>query len=215
MKCQFLDKRLNELTMMVLMRQTESCNMLVHMVRTDKKLLVVETETADTLADDVGTVFCSTDVGRSKQVGQKFVHSSIEPRWHDIHVDRDMHEVDRRSVDKRLNELTMMVLMRQTVSCDMLVHMVMFDMKLLVVETKTADTLADDVDTVLDSYPSIINCCLLARIRRYSELILGCGITRSNNRSQERHHTLLVVETETADTLADEVDIVFCSTDVG
>nr|GFC87300.1 hypothetical protein [Tanacetum cinerariifolium] len=91
MKCQFLDKRLNELTMMVLMRQTESCDMLVHMVRTDKKLIVVETENADTLADDVDTVFCSTDVGRSNQVGQKFVHSSIEPRWHDIHVDRDMH----------------------------------------------------------------------------------------------------------------------------
>nr|GFD63171.1 hypothetical protein [Tanacetum cinerariifolium] len=50
------------------MRQTESCDM---------KLLVVETETADTLADDVG---------RSKQVGQKFVHLSIEPHWHDIHV---------------------------------------------------------------------------------------------------------------------------------
>nr|GEZ63169.1 hypothetical protein [Tanacetum cinerariifolium] len=39
----FLDKRLNELTMMVLMRQTESCNMLVHMVMIDMKLLVVET----------------------------------------------------------------------------------------------------------------------------------------------------------------------------
>nr|GFD63515.1 hypothetical protein [Tanacetum cinerariifolium] len=53
----------------------------------------VETETADTLADDVDMVFCSTDVGRSKEVGQKFIHSSIEPHWHDIHVDRDMHEV--------------------------------------------------------------------------------------------------------------------------
>nr|GEX79098.1 putative reverse transcriptase domain-containing protein [Tanacetum cinerariifolium] len=95
MKYQFLDKRLNELTMMVLMRQTVSCDMLVHMVMFDMKLLVVETETVDRLADDVDTVFCSTDVGRLKQVGQNFVHSSIEPRWHDIHVDRDMHEVDR------------------------------------------------------------------------------------------------------------------------
>nr|GFD07765.1 hypothetical protein [Tanacetum cinerariifolium] len=99
----------------------------------------------------------------------------------------------------------------------------------------------------LDSYPSIINCSLLARIRRCSELIVGCGITRSNNRSQERHHfldkrlneltmmvlmrqtvscdmlvymemidmKLLVVETETADTLDDDVDTVLCSTDVG
>nr|GEX79033.1 hypothetical protein [Tanacetum cinerariifolium] len=96
MKCQFLDKRLNALTMMVPMRQTVICGMLVHMVMTEKTLLLVETETTDTLADDVDTVFCSADVGRSKQVGQKFVHSSIEPHWHDIHVDRDMHEVDRR-----------------------------------------------------------------------------------------------------------------------
>nr|GFC99626.1 hypothetical protein [Tanacetum cinerariifolium] len=95
-KCQFLDKRLNELTMMVLMRQTVSCDMLVRMVMIDVKLLVVETETADTLADDVNMVFYSTDVGRSKQVVQMFVHSSIEPHWHYIYVDRDMHEVDRR-----------------------------------------------------------------------------------------------------------------------
>nr|GEZ33718.1 clathrin heavy chain 2-like [Tanacetum cinerariifolium] len=53
MKCQFLDKRLNELTMMVLMRQTENYDMLFHMVMTDMKLLVVETETADITADDV------------------------------------------------------------------------------------------------------------------------------------------------------------------
>nr|GFC44703.1 hypothetical protein [Tanacetum cinerariifolium] len=96
MKYQFLDKRLNELTMMVLMRQTESCDMLVRMVMMDMKLLVVETETADITADDVNTVFCSTDVGRSKQAGQNFVQSSIEPHFHDIHVDRDTHEVDRR-----------------------------------------------------------------------------------------------------------------------
>nr|GFD26955.1 hypothetical protein [Tanacetum cinerariifolium] len=65
--------------MMVLMRQTESCDMLVHMEMTDRKLLVVEIETADITADDVDNLFCSTDVGRSKQVDLKFVHSSIEP----------------------------------------------------------------------------------------------------------------------------------------
>nr|GFC95161.1 hypothetical protein [Tanacetum cinerariifolium] len=65
------------------------------MVMTDMKLLVVETETADITADDVDTVFFSTDVGRSKQVDLKFVHSSIEPHLLDIHVDRDKHEVDR------------------------------------------------------------------------------------------------------------------------
>nr|GFD09963.1 hypothetical protein [Tanacetum cinerariifolium] len=53
MKCQFLDKRLNELKMMVLMRQTKNYDMLLHMVMTDMKLLVVETKTADITADDV------------------------------------------------------------------------------------------------------------------------------------------------------------------
>nr|GFD46544.1 hypothetical protein [Tanacetum cinerariifolium] len=73
-----------------------SCDMLIYMVMIDMNLHVVETETADILANDVDTLFCSTDVGRSKQVDQKFVHSSIEPHFHDIYVDRDMHEVDRR-----------------------------------------------------------------------------------------------------------------------
>nr|GFC61487.1 hypothetical protein [Tanacetum cinerariifolium] len=77
MKCQFLDKRLNELMMMVL-------------------LLAVEIETADITADDVDKVSCSTDVGRSKQVDLKFAHSSIEPHLHDIHLDQDKHEVNRR-----------------------------------------------------------------------------------------------------------------------
>nr|GFC72650.1 hypothetical protein [Tanacetum cinerariifolium] len=89
MKYQFLDKRLNELTMMVLMRQTENCDILFHMVMTDMKLLVVETETADITADDVDMVSCSTDVRRSKQVDLKFAHSSIKPHLHDIHVDQD------------------------------------------------------------------------------------------------------------------------------
>nr|GFC26795.1 hypothetical protein [Tanacetum cinerariifolium] len=82
--------------MMVLGRQTESCDRLLHTVMTDMKLLVVEIETADITADDVDTVSCSTDVGRSKQVDLKFAHSSIEPHLHDIYVDQDMHEVDRR-----------------------------------------------------------------------------------------------------------------------
>nr|GFD00423.1 hypothetical protein [Tanacetum cinerariifolium] len=58
-------------------RQTVSCDMLDHMVMTDMKLLVVETETAETLADDVDMVFCSTDVGRSKQVGQKMIFIAL------------------------------------------------------------------------------------------------------------------------------------------
>nr|GFC84803.1 hypothetical protein [Tanacetum cinerariifolium] len=91
-----LDKRLNELMMMVLVRQTENCDMLLHMVMTDMKFLVVQTETADITADDVDKVSCSTDVERSNQLDLKFTHSSIKLHFHDIHVDQDKHEVDRR-----------------------------------------------------------------------------------------------------------------------
>nr|GFB06298.1 hypothetical protein [Tanacetum cinerariifolium] len=83
MKCQSLDKRFNELMMMVLVRQTEDCDMLLHMVTTDMKLLVVEIETDDIKADDVHKVSCSTDVEKSKQVDLKFAHLSIELHLHD------------------------------------------------------------------------------------------------------------------------------------
>nr|GEU72237.1 hypothetical protein [Tanacetum cinerariifolium] len=95
MKCLLLDKRLNELMMMVLVRQTKDCDMLLHMVMTDMKLLVVQIKTADITADDVDKVSCSTEVERSKQVELKFAHSSIELNLHDFHVDQDKHEVDR------------------------------------------------------------------------------------------------------------------------
>nr|GFD00378.1 hypothetical protein [Tanacetum cinerariifolium] len=78
MMFQLLDKRLNELMMMLLVRQIENCDMLLHMVMTDIKLLVVQIETADITNDDVDKVSCSTDVERSKQVDLKFTHSSIE-----------------------------------------------------------------------------------------------------------------------------------------
>nr|GFC76015.1 hypothetical protein [Tanacetum cinerariifolium] len=96
MKWQSLDKRLNELMMMVLVIQTEDYDMLLHMVTTDMKLLVVEIETDDITVDDVDKVFCSTNVKKSKPVDLKFAHSSIELHLYDIHVDQDKHEVDRR-----------------------------------------------------------------------------------------------------------------------
>nr|GFC87419.1 hypothetical protein [Tanacetum cinerariifolium] len=79
--------------MMVLVRQTENYDMLLHMVMIDMKLLVVEIKTADITADDVDNVSCLTNVERSKQVDLKFAHSSIELHLHDIHVDQDKHEV--------------------------------------------------------------------------------------------------------------------------
>nr|GFC90089.1 hypothetical protein [Tanacetum cinerariifolium] len=53
MKCQLLDKRLNELMMMVLVRQTEECNMMLHMEKSDMLMLVAEIEVGDKTADDV------------------------------------------------------------------------------------------------------------------------------------------------------------------
>nr|GFC20353.1 hypothetical protein [Tanacetum cinerariifolium] len=86
MRYHSLDKRLTNLVMMILMRQTEDCDMLLHMVTTDMKLLVVEIEIDDITADDVDKVSCSTDVEKSKQVDLKFAHSLIELHLHDIHV---------------------------------------------------------------------------------------------------------------------------------
>nr|GFC68751.1 hypothetical protein [Tanacetum cinerariifolium] len=96
MKYHLLDKRLTDLVMMILVRQIEDYEMLLHMVTTDMKLLVVEIEIDDIMADDVDKVSCSTDVEKSKQVDLKFAHASIELHLHDIHVVQDKHEVDQR-----------------------------------------------------------------------------------------------------------------------
>nr|GFD11427.1 hypothetical protein [Tanacetum cinerariifolium] len=80
---------------MILVRQTEDCDILLHMVTTDMKLVVVEIELDDITADDVDKVSCSTDVEKSKQVDLKFAYSSIELYLHDIHVVQDKHEVDQ------------------------------------------------------------------------------------------------------------------------
>nr|GFD15989.1 hypothetical protein [Tanacetum cinerariifolium] len=82
-----LDKRLTDLVMMIPVRQTEDCDMLLHMVTTGMNLLVVEIKIDDITADDVDKVSCSTNVKKSKQVDLKFAHSSIELHLHDIHVD--------------------------------------------------------------------------------------------------------------------------------
>nr|GFB80188.1 hypothetical protein [Tanacetum cinerariifolium] len=84
-----LDKKLTNLVMMILVRQTEDCDMLLHMVTTDMKLLVVEIKIDDITADDVDKVSCLTDVEKSKQVDLNFAHSSIELHLHDIHVVQD------------------------------------------------------------------------------------------------------------------------------
>nr|GFC51467.1 hypothetical protein [Tanacetum cinerariifolium] len=74
LKYHSLDKRLKNLVMMILVRQTEDYDMLLHMVTTDMKLLVVEIEIDDITADDVDKVSYSADVEKSKQVDLKFAH---------------------------------------------------------------------------------------------------------------------------------------------
>nr|GFC99471.1 hypothetical protein [Tanacetum cinerariifolium] len=77
MKCQLLDKRLNELMMMVLVRQTEECDMMLHMEKSDMLMLVAEIKVGDKTADDVDKSTCAADVVKPKQVDLKFAHASI------------------------------------------------------------------------------------------------------------------------------------------
>nr|GFA57031.1 hypothetical protein [Tanacetum cinerariifolium] len=51
--------------------------------------------------------------------------------------------------DKRLRDLMMMILVRQTEECDMMLYMVKTDMLMLVAEIKVGDKTADDVDKLV------------------------------------------------------------------
>nr|GFC22130.1 hypothetical protein [Tanacetum cinerariifolium] len=72
-----LDKRLNDLMMIVLVRQTEECDMMLHMEKFDMWMLVAEIEVGDKTADDVDKLARSSDAVKSRQVDLKFVHASI------------------------------------------------------------------------------------------------------------------------------------------
>nr|GFD06831.1 hypothetical protein [Tanacetum cinerariifolium] len=48
-----MDKRLRDLMMMILMKQTEEFDMMLYMVKTDILMLVAEIEVCDKTADDV------------------------------------------------------------------------------------------------------------------------------------------------------------------
>nr|GEU81989.1 integrase, catalytic region, zinc finger, CCHC-type, peptidase aspartic, catalytic [Tanacetum cinerariifolium] len=71
------DKRLRDLMMMILVRQTEECDMLLYTVNTDMVMLVAEIEVGDKTADDVDKLTCSVDVVKSRQVDQNVAHASI------------------------------------------------------------------------------------------------------------------------------------------
>nr|GEZ74199.1 hypothetical protein [Tanacetum cinerariifolium] len=72
-----LDKRLNELMMMVLVRQTEEYDMMFHMEESDMLMLVAKIEVGDKTADDVDKLACAADVVKPKQVDLKYAHASI------------------------------------------------------------------------------------------------------------------------------------------
>nr|GFB50321.1 hypothetical protein [Tanacetum cinerariifolium] len=67
MKYQSLDKRLNDLMMMVLVRQTEECDMMLYMEKSDMLMLVAEIEVGDKTVDDVDKLAWSADVVKSRQ----------------------------------------------------------------------------------------------------------------------------------------------------
>nr|GEX37630.1 hypothetical protein [Tanacetum cinerariifolium] len=72
-----MDKRLRDLMMMILVRQTEECDMMLYMVKTNMLMLVAEIKVGDKTVDDVGKLACSTDVVKSRQVDQNIAHASI------------------------------------------------------------------------------------------------------------------------------------------
>nr|GEY55824.1 retrovirus-related Pol polyprotein from transposon TNT 1-94 [Tanacetum cinerariifolium] len=75
MKCQLLDKRLNKLMMMVLVRQTEECDMMLHMEKPDMLMLVAEIETTSQMEEPSHLEF---DTGADDQ---PIVQSSQHPEW--------------------------------------------------------------------------------------------------------------------------------------
>nr|GEY11947.1 hypothetical protein [Tanacetum cinerariifolium] len=77
MKYHSVDKRLTDLMMMVLLRQTEKYDMMLQMEKTGMLMLVAEIEVGDMTVDDVDKLACSADVVKPRQVDLKFAHASI------------------------------------------------------------------------------------------------------------------------------------------
>nr|GEU71935.1 hypothetical protein [Tanacetum cinerariifolium] len=86
MNYQLLDKRLNELMMMVLVRQIKEWDMMLHIEKSDMFMLVAETEVGDKTADDVDKLACAADVVKPRQVDLNLVtpSSSTVARGEDL-----------------------------------------------------------------------------------------------------------------------------------
>nr|GEZ83084.1 hypothetical protein [Tanacetum cinerariifolium] len=54
--------------MMILVKQTEECDMMLYMVKTDMLMLVAEIKVGDKTGDDVDKLACSADVVKSRQI---------------------------------------------------------------------------------------------------------------------------------------------------
>nr|GEV92550.1 hypothetical protein [Tanacetum cinerariifolium] len=89
MKYHLLDKRLTDLMMMVLVRQTKEYDMMLQMKKTDMLMLVAEIMVGDMTADDVDKLACSADVVKSRprrECVQK-LHVDLELfQFHIVHV---------------------------------------------------------------------------------------------------------------------------------
>nr|GFA69085.1 hypothetical protein [Tanacetum cinerariifolium] len=72
-----MDKRLKDVMMMILVKQTEEFDMMLYMVKTDMLMLVAEIGVGDKTADDVDKLVYSADVVKSRQVDQNVAHASI------------------------------------------------------------------------------------------------------------------------------------------
>nr|GFC54424.1 hypothetical protein [Tanacetum cinerariifolium] len=59
-----------------LVRQTEECDMMLLMEKSD--MLVAEIEVGDKTADDVDKLACAADVMKPRKVDLKFAHASIK-----------------------------------------------------------------------------------------------------------------------------------------
>nr|GFA47236.1 hypothetical protein [Tanacetum cinerariifolium] len=71
------DKRLRDLMMMILMKQTEERDMMLYMVKTDMLMLVAEIKVGDKTADDVDKLTCLADVVKSRQEPSRSVPEDL------------------------------------------------------------------------------------------------------------------------------------------
>nr|GFA71757.1 hypothetical protein [Tanacetum cinerariifolium] len=78
MKYHSVDKRLTDLMMMVLVRQTEEYDMMLQMEKTGMLMLVAKIKVGVMTVDDVDKLACSADAVKPRQVDLKFAHASIQ-----------------------------------------------------------------------------------------------------------------------------------------